>query len=789
MAIKVNLIDIHNRETSLRMVTNEATIMSNNLYDRALESSSSAIIENAIQNWRSLDPNEYRAFNKALELFEHSIDVCTVGQITKYGNLLTEATIKLRDGAQTAAYIKRKLSRFKTKITSKTTNKLKNIGELNKAKLSKNIKASVSKERVAEECFNNMIDRACVYEQCDRISYNNNKISKRYNLDKVAYYSNSVEDFVNEVCELVDTYSFPYYGKFSVAIENSIYTLYKNHYEFTIQEVAETATTYFLMKDDITPQYVAGISKVLKENKLLKGEDLSSLDYIMNPSTDRINECMDNIIDSIAYTSTLESILYTEDGYKDIIEEATKKPSKKRMIELINNFKLAPKKTVEGLKGLIPKFFTFTEGEIIEGIPSFFTILRNFFVLGSFAMGPVVGILTALTSHLITIHMGRSHVPPIIDKYKKELKKVEDKIDKTKDGEKKERLKKYKHELNYNIDKLQKYYDSIRTEKEIEDDWGSDDEDFDFEEAAIDICTISKLCEAIDLSRLFEAVPPIKEIENISDQLLVSYAECISNLVEDTTIKDSIIHKLDDQCFAIRESVDKDGSDYMIIDEINSVKNIINRPYKNEHNDDLMSLVYGLNYVQSMNDLCETAELFKQDFILEDTSFVNKIKLAGEKLKKQAANLSDKEKMMSRTIDGSMESLRRSIEKSLTSDNREAIIKGQVVPSASKIIKMAITGGVAWLINPAIAVIGALGAFALSKKFTKKERQLLLDEINIELEMVEKYLKIAEEKDDMKATRELLQIKKRLEREKSRITYRSRFEYNDHVDTSTADKD
>ena len=125
----------------------------------------------------------------------------------------------------------------------------------------------------------------------------------------------------------------------------------------------------------------------------------------------------------------------------------------------------------------------------------------------------------------------------------------------------------------------------------------------------------------------------------------------------------------------------------------------------------------------------------------------------------------------------------------MTTDNREAIIKGQIVPSASKIIKMAITGGAAWMINPAIAVIGAIGSLAMSKKLQKKERQLLLDEINIELEMCEKYLKIAEDKDDMKATRELLQIQKRLEREKARITHKAKYDYNTHIDTGTSDRD
>ena len=48
---------------------------------------------------------------------------------------------------------------------------------------------------------------------------------------------------------------------------------------------------------------------------------------------------------------------------------------------------------------------------------------------------------------------------------------------------------------------------------------------------------------------------------------------------------------------------------------------------------------------------------------------------------------------------------------------------------------------------------------------------MVLDEIEIELKMVEKYLNIAESKNDMKATRNILQTKRSLQRQKQRINY------------------
>ena len=149
----------------------------------------------------------------------------------------------------------------------------------------------------------------------------------------------------------------------------------------------------------------------------------------------------------------------------------------------------------------------------------------------------------------------------------------------------------------------------------------------------------------------------------------------------------------------------------------------------------------------------------------------SKLKLAQANLQKSAADLQDKEKKLSEKIDIDMLQVQKSAEKALTNNNREAVIKGSLIPSASRCIKAAIATGAAWLVSPALAVIGVIGAVGISKKLQKKERQLILDDIEIELQMCDKYLKIAEEKNDMKATRNILQTKRSLQRQKQRINY------------------
>lgn len=62
----------------------------------------------------------------------------------------------------------------------------------------------------------------------------------------------------------------------------------------------------------------------------------------------------------------------------------------------------------------------------------------------------------------------------------------------------------------------------------------------------------------------------------------------------------------------------------------------------------------------------------------------------------------------------------------------------------------------------------------MSKSLTKKERILLLDEIETELEVVDKEIENAESAKNMKKYRKLLTYKKDLQRQYQRIKYNIR---------------
>ena len=70
-----------------------------------------------------------------------------------------------------------------------------------------------------------------------------------------------------------------------------------------------------------------------------------------------------------------------------------------------------------------------------------------------------------------------------------------------------------------------------------------------------------------------------------------------------------------------------------------------------------------------------------------------------------------------------------------------------------------------------MGLISAFSYFACSKALNHRERQLIYDEIDTELKVVEKEISIAENDNDMKRYRFLLNYQKKLQRERQRIRY------------------
>ena len=252
----------------------------------------------------------------------------------------------------------------------------------------------------------------------------------------------------------------------------------------------------------------------------------------------------------------------------------------------------------------------------------------------------------------------------------------------------------------------------------------------------------------------------IFKLDDDSIDSLTDFSITVPVILEKEKLKESLVNYRNQ----LRKSA-KYTKDYMRIDCLN--ENIYKLETSNRSYNTSNSSKDILNYLFCLKEFTK----INSDYITE-MEFGNTIKMAINKLQKDAVKLSDKEKQVSSIIDVSANNIAKKLEDSVKTNNRESIIRGSIIPSASKCIKLALIYGTAWCISPAIAIISAIGHFACSKAMQKKERQLILDDIDIELKMCDRYISDAENKNDLKKIRELEKIKRNLIRQKQRITYK-----------------
>lgn len=272
--------------------------------------------------------------------------------------------------------------------------------------------------------------------------------------------------------------------------------------------------------------------------------------------------------------------------------------------------------------------------------------------------------------------------------------------------------------------------------------------------------SVSKISEK-DMDYLLSFVD-----DNI-DQLDMATVDCIgqfSVVASDIISPKAILDLFEEKANDIRYN-EKDNSKYIKLSKLQEGIDSINnsKPIYNKY----ISIYDTYDNIQILS---ESMDLIKQ-ITINETSFANTMKMVQQRLKNNIKKLSDKEKQTSRELDYAVDSMVDKLQRSVTNNNREAVIKGSIIPSASKIIKIAITTTATYAVSPAIAVIGVLGGIAASKNATSKERQYILDEIDIQMKVVDKKIQLADRSDDMDAMEELLKIQQKLKKEKSRIEY------------------
>ena len=116
------------------------------------------------------------------------------------------------------------------------------------------------------------------------------------------------------------------------------------------------------------------------------------------------------------------------------------------------------------------------------------------------------------------------------------------------------------------------------------------------------------------------------------------------------------------------------------------------------------------------------------------------------------------------------------MEEDLKKKNREAVLKGKLFPSLSYLIKLVGVSGVTTAIGqPIIGLIVLIGGIGSSVNATKRERNAVLDELEVQLKVIDKQIADIESGGytDYSAYEVLLKIKKRLQKERVKVMYKT----------------
>ena len=728
-------------------------------------------------------------------LFESIIPIGNKSDICNIGNYIAENMIhKVRDASEYAPVFKSRITRWQNKLKSPIDVNDFSINIPSPTTPVSSHQEDIPKENIdaAVEAFSKMLDKCEIYAECDRLLNNYNTISKRFNLDKVFIENSrrSISDIVVDLCEKIDTYNISNNIKFCTVIETAWYGFETYSIPYIKSDILETAVNYFLFK----PDGIKSCRSILEATLFFdKEKDMKNIDILMEEEPEN-----DKPVDID------EAIMHTVSTHEAPIVESTD------FNAIFNKFKktelgLNDDKPQNKIKHLVSILYRKDVNSIVEGTPDLLKWFRMFFIVGTCAIpviGPVLAGVQFIADKFIEIYNDREELPKMIRCFNNEIKVSKSRLADEEDKEKREKLEKYIESLERAKNKLSIYYDELLTDKEKEIGVNIDtDDDFNIDDFLENNAVTKMTANLEHLIEIANTINPnsIRELMGKINENDLSIIAKVINEYPDEFYKenaiDGIIKKMNDirtGRIQYESAIDKSIKLSALSNALSILENGRSTiTYKFYNYDNLDKVFDDFNmFVEAYSAIAIMIDTYNSEGTMLEASITNKLNVAMMKLRNSFTKMGDAEKRLSRNLDMGMSGFKKGIERALTTDNREAVIRGSILPSFSKIVKLClVNAGLIALHQPLIAVIVTLGYFACSAKFKAKERQMVIDEIEIELEMCEKYIQIAESKNDMKALRQLLTTKKELQRQLQRVKYKMQVDFGQKYYSAEAPND
>ena len=133
--------------------------------------------------------------------------------------------------------------------------------------------------------------------------------------------------------------------------------------------------------------------------------------------------------------------------------------------------------------------------------------------------------------------------------------------------------------------------------------------------------------------------------------------------------------------------------------------------------------------------------------------------------------LNDKQKLVFDEIDRMADSFDRMDDKESRAEARMQVVKGKMLPPLSRCLKTLLLAGALSFINPWFGLLVIIIKYVTSRNATKEERQAVCDELEVEIQMIDRKINDAVEDKDYKLERKLRLLKKKMLVQYSKISF------------------
>lgn len=645
---------------------------------------------------------------------------------------------------------------------------------------------------------------------CDRIWNNHAKIEKSSNITE-SFKSNSSNTMyiVEKICSTIEKFKLNPIGKVAVALEetNLLYEMYDTYYDK--QKMTKDIVSYFVIKDNVNINKLFEAAE--KYNNTLGdyvqyiGKELDPIDAFkvsISKDVNTLNMCINEVLSGTNYSryifglgkvlKLLEELMIASDNielindinfssldlvydifYRDYINCDNVKTAVQFTINILDTYIDKYKYLSNDLDDDI-KHRLFDYSAKLKDIRDKFSVLNDV-IYPEYNMSILNKLSEGVEANTICVGSNANTDYWILPSYARTIGILDNQ--EVNSGN----IPKLKEKLLDRISNIEKSIDIMMKNKgnlldvatKVENKLFEDSDESIFE--VVDINThrmdstvaLYEVREGVDATIMNSFNDIIKEVNHeLKNTGLECYFVNLGIFVE--------IRVATDIGVTLTESEIEESTHY--ISDLNRL--LIGKilEYSNISDEDIEFMAENADMLLEANDKSKGKDDDESKSGFKGID-LNNIKLFLKGLMDKAKNLSTKEREICRQIDSATMHFCDSVKRAVSADSREQIIKGSVIPSFSKCIKLAIVAagafGIASLAGlssaPLIPVIIIFGAFGASKMLMADEKRALADELEVELEVLDKEISNCEGEGKPKKLRALLRTRKELQRQYQRL--------------------